>query len=406
MSWMSKIVFAFSISFAFSGESLASRYQLYIDSSSPATGAIRLILKAPLSSDTLLVTRQLAASNVEKPVCVTSGKALIHQNGEWVAPAGCAEIAWNVKFSNPATLGYDVSQQGNLYHAGKWWLFTEWGDLLRLPSNTSESEICTKGHIEICRRVPSSNEAPLLLLIGLPDKQLVYGDTSFNFFTGHLPKDFDVKDLYRSYDRQLSYIHGVMAAVNNAPLPQNVDALVLGIDSSLGVIGGAAGSGAYLANISVHEEGVSTSERVRHLWVAAHEMAHMLGLGTGALWASESLAHYYGFKSLGENRHASQLFEKMVGEMEPIGLLKAHQLVAEGEGQHYAQFYVKGAAFWQDVDQALVESTQGKKSLDNYLSLLINGKFGVNGELPAEFKKVMVDVIGQEKTDRLYRDYL
>ncbi|TBU77002.1 hypothetical protein DNK10_05555 [Pseudomonas daroniae] len=135
-------------------------------------------------------------------------------------------------------------------------------------------------------------------------------------------------------------------------------------------------------------------------------MAHLLGLETNALWASESLAHYYGFKSLEKNKDAFQLFDQMTDEIDQIGLLKAHRLVAQGEGQYYAQFYAKGAAFWRDVDQALIQATQGKKSLDDYLSLLVNGQFGINGELPAEFLEALVEMIGKDNVDRLHQDYL
>ena len=161
-----------------------------------------------------------------------------------------------------------------------------------------------------------------------------------------------------------------------------------------------------MANIAVSERGVISSDRIKYLWVAGHEMAHMLGLGTEVLWASESLAHYYGFKSLGEDKLASQIFKQMVREMSQIGLLKAQQLVGQGEGQHYAQFYVKGAAFWKDLDEAIIGVTRSQKSLDDYLSLLINGRFGTNGELPSEFLQAMVDVIGQEKVNRLLLEYL
>lgn len=405
MNWI--IILTIAISFGVTATSFASKYELLIDDSSPGTGIIRLILQEPLKSDTPLVTRKLDTSDIREPICATSGQALTFENEEWFAPEGCAEIVWSVNFTTPVTVDQDVSEQVNLYHTGRWWLFSEWGNLLRLGSNASETEICTRGPIEMCRRIPSSQEAPLLLLIGVPDNQIIVGETSFNFFTGNLPSDFDVAYLYRSYDQQLSYLYSLMTQISSSPPPEAIDVLILGINSSLGLIGGAAGQGAYLANISVSETGMTTpQQKIKHLWVAAHEMAHLLGLGTDTLWASESLAHYYGFKSLGGGEHASQLFEQMVSEMSEIGLLKAYQLVLDGEWQHYAQFYVKGAAFWRDVDHALIEATQGKQSLDDYLVLLINGQFGVNGELPDEFVNVMVEVLGQEKIERLHHAYL
>ena len=406
MKWIYRAILIFAIPFFLPEKSFALQYELLINSSAPTMGTIRLIFEDALHTETRLISRQLKESNIKNPICSTSGKTLPPADGGgWIVPAGCSEIIWGIQFIEVDRPNHDVSAQENLYYPGKWWLFSEWGNLLRLASNTAESEICTKDRAT-CRHVPSSKEAPLLMLVGEPSKQVTSGETSFNFFSGHLPEAFDIKNLYGSYEQQLSYLQKVITPVNPSTPPQTVDVLVLGIDASLGVIGGAAGKDAYLANIAGSERGVISSDRIKYLWVAGHEMAHMLGLGTEALWASESLAHYYGFKSLGEDKLASQIFKQMVGEMSQIGLLKAQQLVGQGEGQHYAQFYVKGAAFWKDLDEAIIGVTRSQKSLDDYLSLLINGRFGTNGELPSEFLEAMVDVIGQEKVNRLLLVYL
>jgi hypothetical protein len=406
MKWMHRIALSLVLALASTGQPLASRYELLLDNSTPTSGSIRLILDGPLRSDTHLTGRELEGSSIDNPICVTSGKSLLRQNSGWLAPAGCSEIAWNIEFNETVRPEHDVSVQKNLYYSGKWRLFSEWGNLLRPASGVAESEICTKGSITVCRRVPLLHEPPLLMLIGEPDKRVILGKTSFNFFTGHLPNGFDVEDLYESYDRQVSYLHKAIGATSTSPPPEAIDVLVLGIRSSLNVVGGAAGKDAYLANIAVNKQTIAKSERTRHLWIAGHEMAHMLGLGTEALWASESLAHYYGFKSLGENQQASRLFKEMEDEIGQIGLLEAHRLVAQGERQHYSQFYTKGAAFWRDVDEAITSATRGGESLDDYLPLLADGHFGENGELPPEFSQALIDVVGHEKVDRIYREYL
>ena len=172
MKWIYRIILIFAIPFFLLEKSFASRYELLINSSSPTTGTIRLIFEDALHAESRLISRQLKESNIRNPICATSGKVLLLQDdGGWMAPAGCSEIIWDIKFSETVRPEHDVSAQNNLYYPGKWWLFSEWGNLLRLASNTTESEICTKDRA-ICRPVPSSEEAPLLMLmlVGVPSK--------------------------------------------------------------------------------------------------------------------------------------------------------------------------------------------------------------------------------------------
>lgn len=384
------------------------RYQLLIDDNAPTTGTIRLVLDSALTSETDFLVRQLRDSNVESPVCVTSGTKLRHREAGWLAPAGCSELSWKIDFTEVLQPEHDVSAQENLYYPGRWWLFSEWGSLLRSASGPGEADICaTRGTIETCRRVPTVEDPPLLMLIGEPSDSIVFGETSVRFFTGHLPDSFDVAGLYGSYERQISYLHAVLAETTGTPPPGVIDVLLLGMDSDLGVVGGAAGKDSYLANVAVTEQHVDPSERTRLLWISGHELAHMLGLGTEVLWASESLAHYYGFKSLGGSTEASERFEQMTEDLDPMGLLEAHRRVTrEGEGQYYPRFYTKGAAFWRDVDEAIIAATRDDSSLDDLLPLLINGEFGPDGELPPEFVQVVGEWVGREEIERIIRAYL
>lgn len=403
-----KILLVLVLAHSLVGQCLASQYQLLIDDDTPTSASIQLVLDDALESDTHFIARQLNESNIENPVCVTSGTKLLRQDAGWLAREGCSAISWKTAFTEASQPEHDVSAQMNLYYPGEWWLFSEWGNLLRSEREVGESEICAKsGTIRTCRRVPTAEEPPLLMLIGESANRMVFGETSFSFFTGHLPNHFDEADLYESYERQISYLHTVLAEITDTPLPSVIDVLLLGIDSAQGVVGGAAGVNSYLTNVAVTDNDVGPSERTRLLWISGHELAHMLGLGTEVLWASESLAHYYGFKSLGDNSHAAELFEQMIKSADRMGLLEAHQRVTQkGERQYYPQFYTKGASFWKKVDGAIIAATQDDQSLDNFLPLLINGDFGQNGELPPEFVEVVSKLTGRETIERIVREYL
>lgn len=400
-----RIVAFISIQFLFVLRSSASEYEISINKELPTAGFIRLKLDAPLESDTIFFTRQMNGSNIRSVICESSGQALLQRENGWLVPAGCNKIRWPISFIDAREPKYDVSKQESLYLQGKWWLFSEWGNLLRSSHEREELSICLENKT-LCQHVPLEKEPPLLMLIGTPEHHIRLGSTSINIFSGYLPHNFNVLYLYKRYGKQLSYLYKVVNKANKLPEPRLINVLVLGIDASIGEVGGAAGVNSYLANIARTEQGTNSAEKIKHLWIGAHEIAHILGVGTNALWASESLAHYYGFKSFGKNKLAEKLFSDMTGEMDQIGLLKVNELVMQGEAQHYPQFYIKGAMFWRDLDNSIAAATQSKSSLDDYLSLLINCRFSEDGGLPVEFLGAMNEVIGREKMDQLQKKYL
>ena len=74
------------------------------------------------------------------------------------------------------------------------------------------------------------------------------------------------------------------------------------------------------------------------------------------------------------------------------GLLEASTRVTkDGQYQYYPLFYVKGAAFWQSVNEALESKGSNLDSLVNDMS------FDKNGHLRPSFSVKIVDIIGEEK---------
>lgn len=392
------------------GQSLAARYELQIDIRNPTRGTVRLVLDNPLPSDTAFFTRQLGDSvYLDDPRCEETAEALIRSDMTWIVPRGCSSVIWTTRFETVAEPSFDVSDQMNIYHPSGWWLFAEWGNLLRSRSHQTASQLCALGdYAAACRAVPAANEPPLFMIVGEPRATAVLGGTTFRFFAGHLPDSFDVAELYESYERQLSYLYSITAAREPAAVRQrDIDVVLLGIDAVSNTMGGAAGTNAFLANVVVGDEGVSSAERVRLLWLSGHELSHMLGFGTGTLWASESLAHYYGFKSLGEDEEAEELFDGLIEGAGSVGLLEAHQRVTEhGDGEYYDLFYSKGAAFWREVDNLVSAATAGGSSLDEFLPLLLNGTFGPGGELPSEFTGAVSKIVDPGALEEVISEYL
>ncbi|QOC22299.1 hypothetical protein IC757_14960 [Wenzhouxiangella sp. AB-CW3] len=333
----------------------------------------------------------------------------VETDGAWIAPAGCSVITWNVTFQRVEGPGVDLSEQSNLYYPGGWWLLTEWNDLLRPSAGSTPESICaTDGNETICRTVPALDEAPLFLMVGQPDCIHTIGGTTFRFFHGLLPVAFDARELHRGLEQQLAYLRSLSPdRAGPSPNPEVIDVLILGIDESLDRIGGAAGHGAWLANVAVSDSGIKPSEMVRFQWITGHELFHLLDIDQAPLWASESLAHYYGFKSLGENPAAESLFEQMLEQVPDMGLLDAHHRVAQqGESQYYGLFYFRGADFWRALDALLGESTNGEEDLDAFLTILRDEEFGPGGELPETFVESVRKRTGSQALSELLSKYL
>lgn len=388
----------------------AAHYGWHIDPANPTTGVLRLALETPLKKDTIFITRQTGPAAAEVfPHCENLNKALQPSGQGWRAPAGCSAITWSVAFTTIESPNINLGEQANLYHPDGWWLLTEWGSLLRAESQVTNGTVCARlGDTSTCRSLPGLHQPPLFLLAGEPDHTRRFGDIAFHFFHALLPADFDPVVLHDSLAHQLTYltslIHGKERAVS---IPSEIDVLILGIDESLDVVGGAAGHTAYLANVAIGDDGIASTELVRLLWITGHELIHLLGLDSAPLWAAESLAHYYGYKSMRASEEAQQLFERMLEDLPDLGLLQAHHRVTQkGEGQYYGLFYTRGAAFWRALDRQLTESTGGEYDLDVFLPMLREHDFGAEGELPPVFIDALRKRIEPSVLDQLFDRYL
>jgi hypothetical protein len=222
-----------------------------------------------------------------------------------------------------------------------------------------------------------------LLPIGEPETTRGVDGAVIRLFTGNLPSSFQTDKLFKSYEGQLQYLRSVIPERVGAQTLRVIDIVILGIDSSNGRTGGAAGHQSLLTNVVVEDGEIEASEEARLLWVTGHEMAHMLGLGTEALGASESLAHYYGYKSVEDIAETTQLFWQMPLGSSEIGLIEANRRVGNGQRQYYGLFYSKGAHFWRTINELISSGTDGQSSLEDYLPLLVEGGFGDDGECPA-----------------------
>ena len=69
-----------------------------------------------------------------------------------------------------------------------------------------------------------------------------------------------------------------------------------------------------------------------------------------------------------------------------MGLKEAnHKFKAKNDMSVYHLFYDQGASFWFELDKLIIDSTQGKKSLDDFIGELSRMNFAEDGNLPPAF---------------------
>ena len=378
------------------------RYQLEL--SDQPTKAYLSIKNEASNTFQLTSARTMSATGAPQPElqCLHQGKV---SRATLNADLSCDEVRWPVHFIELKQKDYDLSQQQNLYSEQGWWLLTEWDDLLRVKG-AEVAEICLKqkGQLSNCKSVPSTNQPPLFYLFGQAISSVQVAGQRFDIYS-----NTDVSTLLgpaqlKLQQQQFDYL----MQFSSAKPTEAISLLWLGVSAAQPDLGGAAGLNSYLANFHYDASGISARSQQRLWWISGHELFHMLYSEPLALWQSESLAHYFGYKSLlkaGIQPEHTPLYyarREASGPQATAGLYLAQQKVAEQQDySYYGLFYHKGAAFWYELDQLLQQ--QGK-SLELYLPLL---KYQHQGyHLSKGFIAAVSQVVGKQKFEQLQRQYL
>jgi hypothetical protein len=357
-------------------------------------GAFQLSAARSMKSDAAAPTELL---------CLRQGKA---SKATVDTDLMCDEVRWPVHFIELKQQDYDVSQQQNLYSEQGWWLLTEWDDLLRIKG-ADIAELCLKkqGQLSECKSIPAMNQPPLFYLIGKSLSSIKIAGQQFDIYSNRDVNTLLSPTQLRLQQAQFNYLMQLTAAKPS----HAISLLWLGVSPAQHNLGGAAGLNSYLANFHYDASGISLKSQQRLWWISGHELFHMLYNKPLPLWQSESLAHYFGYKSLlkaGVKPEYTPLYyaeRAASGPNATAGLYLAQQKVTELQDySYYGLFYDKGAALWFELDQLLQQ--QGK-SLDQYLPLL-HQQQPESYQLPADFIDSVSHLIGKRKFEQLQQRYL
>lgn len=371
------------------------------------------------SADTSAFNRLTLLPPRANPVSGMAGSAVIRCiNGDsagpvsYGAPTRCARIEWRVRFKNADDLAAHVAEQHNLYSETGWWALFEWGRIPRVRG-VADITVCARSAAAVrptsgplCRRLPPANRPPLLLIFGNPGLEYRAFGRWFRIYTDRAGRALLDAQTRRRLASQYRYLSSLFPASGEPA--EDVHIAWVGIDRNRRALGGAAGENAWIANYALADNRLDRAGRERLFWISGHEAFHMLSHPGYPLWIEESLAHYYGYKSLRLsgpvllNPQREWRRQRLPGINRKTGLLAAHGRVVNGDRRYYGLFYGKGAAFWQALDTRLEKNGA---SLDHYLRLLADSG-PQDGALAPAFIAAVTEVLGQRVFAELTAEYL
>ncbi|MCF6318846.1 MAG: hypothetical protein L3J83_06165 [Proteobacteria bacterium] len=386
------------------------KYNLQVNPNNPQIVHVS-VDTSTLGGFSLERARSLPFSNtVHSPVIQCKTKLDSH-TAEYEKAIKCKEITWSIHFNQLDTKGTDVSKQRNLYSSSGWWVLFEWGDIPRLKGY-SNAEICVISsnakYPDKCRALPTLEMPPLIMSWGQASRFEIAENIKFSIYADNIKLVLNDKS-WTQLMSQYKYLQHLFST--KGARKQNIDITWIGIDASAGSMGGASGSQAFVSNYIVKNKQVSQDNLSKLHLTSGHELFHMLTTFSYPIWITESLAHYYGYKSLVVAKISHQTpveiwqSSRIKTPHASTGLYVASEMVEnQNDMSYYGLFYNKGAAFWQELDDELVKKGV---SLDAYIALLSKGEGNTTGtQLNKEFTTAMKKTLGKRKFSQLISKYL
>lgn len=404
-------------------------YQVHLDADNTLIAEVVLDLP-PSTGNPRTLTLRGVAMGLKQQVSDVRGDDKLLENpkaGTWIAPADCKTVRWKIHFQSSFAGPVIASQQRNVYFRnGRWWLISEPSSLLRISETTFESTLAfkPKALFQIgampCKanrwRVPESTHAPEFFAVGRvkPEKTEVDGFQVFHVADN--ANQVEKLGLKTAHAEALRYLLKLFP--QSVDVPESERRLLifwLGVSADNRQLGGAAGSRSFMANYIVGQ--TSSSDIAMNLMVIAHEQFHQLTDlcvqedVSLPVWVNESLAQYYGLKSLSHINLPAEAVSKARNRfIDPKREIK-HRLVElsrkyqQGDRSVYPMFYSQGATFWADIDHELSAATAGTKSLDDFLPIIFQAKFDETATLPQSILEPLRRAIG-DKLDGLLQKYV
>ena len=325
---------------------------------------------------------------------------------KWKIPQGCREIFWEVKLISSEQSLLEISKQQSFIIKSDppWILLSEFSFLPRVefedyPSVIEFDPSLEKRIVSVLakddknrRILPSVNQAPVFFAIGLDAR--TYNSPSgisLNYLVDEKRVIETIDAFQPKHIKSIEYMRSLLGYPDDKDFKLTV--VWLGLPKK-GPIGGAAGFRTFLINYFFIDGEMLKDRFIWSLMVAFHEQFHVLYYPevSQPVWVGESLAQYYAIKALEKVGFDPKLLKPIKAHfIQPLrkiemGLKEAnHKFKAKNDMSVYHLFYDQGASFWFELDKLIIDSTQGKKSLDDFIGELSRMNFAEDGNLPPAF---------------------
>ena len=411
--------FSHAQSQGFQPQEKAAVYRISVHPDTPALLNASLTLPEPVRNGGALLYTKGMALNVEPQIInVNCNGQLVrrNENSQWLIPAGCREIFWEIELVTSEPFSLEISrQQSVLVRSDPPWILLSGFSFMPGIDNEGHKSVIEFGPVlekqlvsllsrdENNRRIlPNGNGGPVFLVFGL--KPLVHNSPS-GFHLSYLVDDKEaekeIETFYPSHIKSIEYLRSLFTYPADREFSFNV--VWLGLNRK-GGLGGAAGYRAFLINYPCENGKLMKDKFIWALMTAFHEQFHVLYPSGGhqPTWVNESLAQYYAIKSLEKagfdqgllKSIKDQFFhpERKIG----MGLIEANRKFKyENDFSVYSLFYDQGSTFWFELDNLISDSTEGKKSLDNFIDQFSGMTFPEDGRIPTDF----IDVLNANNID-------
>lgn len=381
-------------------------YQVYLDQKAPLQGKV-VVDTSGLGLFELLPARSFYQNQSQNTVPLIVCDTQPGIKADKPLELRCDQISWELTFKTLTDTAGNITQQENLFFPKPqpWWLLYEWGNFPRFTSKGQARVCLNDGRLNRCKPLPNSDQPPLIIASGSPVAEYKLAHLEVSLYGEFEARQTQVLPVY---DEIIAYLVSVFP---NDGARKKWDLVWLPREKASGSIGGVAGHNIFIANYPVENGGWQEQSEEWLLRISAHEAIHIMSKLDIPAWAEESLAEYYAFKATKKLGIATdnpllslqKSLPKLPQPQASKGLYRAQEQVSKHKDMsYYPLFYLKGAAFWYEIDKALQKKGQ---TLDRHIKQL-EGLTFQEGELPLKFEDSLKEAISTPVWEIIKKTYL
>ncbi|MFD1261868.1 hypothetical protein [Entomomonas asaccharolytica] len=322
-------------------------------------------------------------------------------------PAHCDLIYWYIDVKRQSLTGIGARSLEDYYLNNGQWTLAESKNFPRILGQSKEL-VCVDEHG--CKPLPTREQPFLFWVWGKAPTHVTVANKQFEVFSDKSAEPINKRMLMVKVEPNLRYLNQVFTSQLGDYIKKPISLVMLERnDRVMEDAGGVAQDHVALVNYYTYGYQLAEDWEVRFHKTMLHEYVHLLvPCETFARWTCESLADYYAYKALTVGRLNTtaihRWYRQSMSRPNKLGMYQIDKRFWQtGSWSYYSLFYVKGAAFWNELDSLLHKKY---RNLDSYLQLLVMEPNHYQTDLPQPFVNKMIEIIGEQDYKKLSAKYL